>query len=161
MYLKKYIFWLIEIGISVFWLNEHEQNICAAETFNLMHNPSPCKIIFRIICLSVLSSWSKNHWYKHFIGSPNLIFWMNSFAYLLFIFYSFESFSFIKIIMSDMILSTTDFMNLYKLSTWEVFENHKLNHIFPNIYFWVIKMCKLLLNSLILNTLITRSIIIE
>ena len=62
---------------------------------------------------------------------------------------------------SVLTLSTTVFINLSTLSTREVFGNPKHNPHTPNVTIESSQMFKLLLTSLLLNTLITGSIILE
>ena len=58
-------------------------------------------------------------------------------------------------------LSTTDFINLSKLSTWEVFENPKDISLIPNVTIQWSQMCKWLITSWGLNKFISGSIILE
>ena len=60
-----------------------------------------------------------------------------------------------------MTLSTTDYLNMSKLSIWEVFENPKHNPIIKNVMIEWEKMRKLILTSWGLNTLIIGSILLE
>ena len=62
---------------------------------------------------------------------------------------------------SVMTLSKRDFINLCKLSTWEVFENPKHDPLLPDIKIDWSNMCKLFPTSWGLNPLMTGSIIIE
>ena len=89
------------------------------------------------------------------------MFWMNSFAYLILIFFYFECFCFIKLSMSSLHFSTTDFLNLSKLSTWEVFENPKPDTIFSWAMIEWSKMYKWIITKLGLKPLVTVSITIE
>ena len=57
--------------------------------------------------------------------------------------------------------SRTTFLNLYKLSTWSVFENLKHKLLQPKVMIKLSLMFKWLLTSLGINPLITRSIIIK
>ena len=57
--------------------------------------------------------------------------WLNIFSLL-------YNLIFIKWPMSSFTFPTTDILNLYKLSTWEVFENPKHNPIFPKSDYWAI-----------------------
>ena len=60
-----------------------------------------------------------------------------------------------------MTLSTTDFLNLYRMSTWEVFEKSKHNPLIPNLTIGWSQMWKWILTSWGLNTLITGSNFLE
>ena len=62
---------------------------------------------------------------------------------------------------SDLTLSTTDLLNLYKLLQWEVFENPIHFSLIPNVKIYWSHICKWIDRSFGLNTLITGSIILE
>ena len=68
----------------------------------------------------------------HVMGSPIPKLYKKSFTYCIYILFYFNDSSFL-IHVSVLTSSTNDFLNLSKLSTWEVFENPKGNPLIPKV----------------------------